>query len=199
VIASGDLDEAGSRKEPAGTLPAVPVLPDVFERHALIARAHDDDNRCGRRFAIAFNLSELLEEATMDRQVLLLGVVKEEDRIARRELLDPSPPETERWCDQHEGRGCAVAPELESDQSAERASNNHRGLVPLRFGLREPGHGVEVEASKGRDIQIRDNELEIAHPEDSSQSGDLPPAGRRGKSMEVQNLLHAKRRIDVLT
>lgn len=85
-----------------------------------------------------------------------------------------------------------MAPELESDQSAERASNNHRGLVPLRFGLRESGHCAEVEPSKRRDIQIGSNELEIAHPEDPSQSGDLPPAGRGGESMEVQNLLHAK-------
>lgn len=192
VISPGNLEEPGSLCQPSGALPTTPVLTDVVEGDALVTVADDDGDGRGRRVEIVFETGHLLEETSVDGLIPFLRVVKEGERVAGRKLLDPSPSESDRRRDEYERNGSLAPGDSERDDGAERTSDDHRRLVPLRLTRRGTDHGIEIEPAKRRQIEIGRVDLESAAPENLPQSRDLPPVRRGSETVQVEDRLHVK-------
>jgi len=194
VIAADDLDKPRTFDEPAGAFPAAPDAADVLVGHAFVPRSHHDDDRRGRRIAVAFQGCELFEESAVNQQLLPKSVMEERKRVSGRKLLDPPSSESDGRRHEKERSACAESARLERRKGAKGAAHDHRGNAALRLRQSDLHDCREIEVAERRDVQVRCDDPKGTRIEKRFQSRHLSPFRRRCESVQVEDVLHASRK-----
>jgi len=186
VIAARDRHEARILREAPRRLPTPPDLTDELVGHALVVFAHHDRHTRHRRLLVDVERPHLLEEPAVDLELPIRAVVEDGDRLLRGQLLRPPSSEAERWGDEHQRRAGPPSRHGERDQRTEGAPDDDRGRSRGGGPKCLAHHRLEVEPLERGPVQVRRDDLDLIRRQRRPQKGDLPPCGRRGEAVEVE-------------